>query len=644
MSSFVVRLLAAALLSFVIVGVVAERLLAHTIRDAFMAEQLADQRADARSVARAMGDVGRGEYPVDKAQELLELIASRPAVSDVELIDENGRVVAASERGDIGEVENGLSAAVARSGRAHMGEERESVDVSGDLEYIVPIEADGRRFALETDQPRAVLDARISGVRRQALTTGLIALPCALLLFYFAGGRQLTRRHESAVRRSLTDALTGLGNHSAFYETADQHVALAQRHGYDMALAVVDIDDFKFCNDRLGHEYGDRVLRAVASALAGGRRGDACFRLGGDEFAVLLPLTDAFGARVALTDALERAQAELPGVSLSVGVSSLASATGDIALLREQADAAVYEAKRTVGGAVVVFDEISSGATLTHPDRVRGLGELLEYGELDVAFQPIWDLDRDDILGYEALARPDARFGFSGPGELFELAERLGTAHLLDEIARRSALRLAVDLPPDTLLFVNVSPKSLERDMLAGTTLVDAVRAAGLEPHQLVLELTEHATTRLRHVVREVARLRELGFKVALDDVGAGNAGLELLCSTAVDFVKIDRSVICNAADDASALGVLEAVIAYATRTNATVIAEGIETNAQLALVREPATAGPVPRRSVRAGQGYLLGRPAAAFSAPLQSRNGAGPSTPELSSSVERSTVRTHS
>ena len=569
---------------------------------------------------------------------MLDLIASRPAVSDVELIDENGRVVAASERGDIGEVEVGLSAEVARNGRAYMGEERESTDRSGDLEYIVPIEADHRRFALETDQPRAVLEARISAVRRQALTTGLVGLPLALALFYFLGGRQLTRRHETALQRSLTDALTGLGNHSAFYENSTQHEALAQRHGHELALAVLDIDDFKFCNDRLGHEYGDRVLRGVAAALADGRRGDAAFRLGGDEFALLLPHTDVVGARVALADALARVEAALPGVSVSVGIGGLASAAGDFALLREQADAAVYEAKRTIGSAVVVYDEISSSATLTHPDRVRGLGELLEHGEVDVAFQPIWDLERDAILGYEALARPAARFGFGGPGELFDLAERLGNAHLLDAIARRSALRQATDLPADTLLFLNVSPKSLERDMLAGTTLVDAVRAVGLEPRQLVLELTEYATTRLRHVVREVARLRALGFKVALDDVGAGNAGLELLCSAAVDFVKIDRSVIANAAHDASALGVLEAVIAYATRTNATVIAEGIETDAQLALLRDP---GPTPRRPVRGGQGFLLGRPAPAFA---HSRNGAGPSTPELSSAVERSTVRAHS
>jgi EAL domain-containing protein (putative c-di-GMP-specific phosphodiesterase class I) len=262
----------------------------------------------------------------------------------------------------------------------------------------------------------------------------------------------------------------------------------------------------------------------------------------------------------------------------------------------------------------VLFDEISSTASLAQPERVRGLGELIEHGELDVAFQPIWDLDRDEILGYEALARPSLRFGFDGPGELFELAEKLGNAHELCEIARRSALRAAGDLPPTALLFLNVSPKSLERDMLAGATLVDAVEAVGLSPHQIVLELTEHATTRLRHVVREITRLRGLGFKIALDDVGAGNAGLELLCSVAVDFVKIDRSVIAKAGHDASALGVLEAVIAYAARTGATVVAEGIEDESQLALVREPSTSELGPRHAIRAGQGFLLGRPARDF------------------------------
>jgi diguanylate cyclase (GGDEF)-like protein len=619
MSAFVVRLLLAALATFLFVGVVADRLLAHAVRSEFVEEQLADHRADAASLTKRMAVAGGRSNALREAQELVEVIAARPSVGKVTLVDARGRVLAAGDPGQIGTVDRGEIADVARTGRAHAGAETDDDEAADDLEYLVPVSRGNERLALEVDQTRRALDDRIAHVSDQAKLLGVAGIPVILLVFYLVGGRHLGRRHASAVKRSLTDPLTGLGNHSAFFDAAERHAALAGRHGHELALAVIDIDDFKFCNDRLGHDYGDRVLRGVAAALQGGRRGDACFRMGGDEFAVLLPHTDLYGARVALEEALKRVHGGLPGVNLSVGIAALASAAGDVALLREQADGAVYEAKRANGSAIVVFDEISSSATLAHPDRVRGLGDLIDHGELDIAFQPIWDLDRDEILGYEALARPSVRFGFHGPGELFELAEKLGNAHLVCDIARRSALRAAVDLPERALLFLNVSPKSLERDMLTGTTLVDAVHAAGLVPHQIVLELTEHATTRLRHVVREVARLRGLGFKIALDDVGAGNAGLELLCSVAVDFVKIDRSVIKSAAGDPSALGVLEAVIAYATRTGATVIAEGIENEAQLELVREPATAGPTPRHAIRGGQGFLLGRPSAEFVQPVR-------------------------
>ena len=125
MSSFVVRLLLAALVTFVVVGVVGERLLAHAIRGAFIEEQLTDQQADARSIARAMAEAGTGEEVLDEAQELIDLIASRPSVSDVELIDARGRVLAASERGDVGDIEDGRAAAVARGAGMTVGEETE---------------------------------------------------------------------------------------------------------------------------------------------------------------------------------------------------------------------------------------------------------------------------------------------------------------------------------------------------------------------------------------------------------------------------------------------------------------------------------------------------------------------------------------
>jgi EAL domain-containing protein (putative c-di-GMP-specific phosphodiesterase class I) len=139
----------------------------------------------------------------------------------------------------------------------------------------------------------------------------------------------------------------------------------------------------------------------------------------------------------------------------------------------------------------------------------------------------------------------------------------------------------------------------------------------------VVLELTEHATTRLRQVVREITRLRALGFKIALDDVGAGNAGLELLCNVDADFVKLDRSIVANAAHDRSALGVLEAIIAYARRTETFVIAEGIEEAAQLELVRHPFSASGAMMGGVWGGQGYLLGRPAPGFQPAVASAAG---------------------
>ncbi len=612
--SFIVRLSLATAVTIALVLLVGERLVSGAVRNGFIAEQAQDYRADAVSIERAAAEADGGEGGLEEAQEVVDAISARPGVAGVELIDVRGRVVAAADPEDIGDIEDGAAIEVARGGEMRAGSEGESHEDAIDFEYIVPLNIAEESFALEVDQDSRVLDVRLAELRRYMLAVGLAGIPFGVAVFLLLGGRRLARRHTDAVERSLRDGLTGLGNHSAFQDALMREIAAAERHGEGLSLALVDVDDFKFCNDKLGHQYGDRVLQGIAAALAGGRKSDACFRIGGDEFAVLLPRTSLLGARCALEDAAARAGAELPGVGLSIGLSVLWSASGDPALFAEQADTAVYEAKRTRGNAIVAFDEISSNTHLSHPDKVRALHQLLDDGEVDVAFQAIWDLDRGEVLGYEALSRPSVKYGFNGPGEAFELAEKTGRAHLLCEVGRRSALAKARELPVHTLLFLNVSPKTLEHDMLSGESLVDAVRAAGLEPHQVVLELTEHATTRLRQVVREVARLRALGFKIALDDVGAGNAGLELLCSVSADFVKIDRSVVVNAVHDASAHGVLEAVIAYARRTGAFVIAEGIESDTQLEFARQPFSSADDLLSGVRGGQGFLLGRPVTGF------------------------------
>jgi EAL domain-containing protein (putative c-di-GMP-specific phosphodiesterase class I) len=201
--------------------------------------------------------------------------------------------------------------------------------------------------------------------------------------------------------------------------------------------------------------------------------------------------------------------------------------------------------------------------------------------------------------------RPATHYGFSGPQEVFDTAERLGRAHALDTICRTAIVARAASLPPDALLFLNVSPQTLEHGVLAGDTLVAAVAAAGLAPERVVLEITERSLAQLPAVVREALRLRGLGFRLALDDVGAGNAGLEMLSQVPVDFIKVDRAVVAQAATDTTADAVLAAVVAFAAKTGSRVVAEGIET---VAMVEHVRGAG------VACAQGYLLGRPDAAL------------------------------
>jgi len=424
--------------------------------------------------------------------------------------------------------------------------------------------------------------------------------------------------------RATTDPLTGLGNHRAYHEEAGRALAHAARHGEPLALALIDLDDFKLINDQHGHTQGDRVLAALGALLRGRRAEDRAFRLGGDEFALLLPATTQERAATALERLRQEAGPRLSGATLSVGLAARvpddgagntgdAGGAGDLATLREQADAALYEAKRRGRNAVVTFGEIAGDAAIVSGATILAVRRLLAERAVTVAFQPIWDLERGVVLAYEALARPDPSYGLSGPQEAFDVAERIGRAHELDALCRAAILARAHELPRDALLFLNLSPASLDHALLAGETLVEATAAAGLTPARVVLEITERSLTRPAIVIREATRLRALGFKIALDDVGAGNAGLEMLRSLPVDYLKIDRAVVAGAPTDTTTRSVLAAILAFAREAGTFVIAEGIETEAMLDFVdragREPTG------RTVRAVQGYLLGRPSATIS-----------------------------
>jgi EAL domain-containing protein (putative c-di-GMP-specific phosphodiesterase class I) len=220
---------------------------------------------------------------------------------------------------------------------------------------------------------------------------------------------------------------------------------------------------------------------------------------------------------------------------------------------------------------------------------------------LTVAFQPIWDLTTGTVLAFEALTRPAADYGFAGPQEMFDIAEQIGRAPELDAICVRAILARAADLPADALLFLNLTPQTLVHDLLTGATLLEAVVSAGLTPSRVVLEITERSIVQIEEVVQKVKFLRLMGFRVALDDAGAGNAGLEMLSQLSVDFVKIDRAVVSHALTERAAYSVLTGIVTIARESQMLVVAEGIEKPEMLEMVKQ---------LKVQCAQGYLLGRP----------------------------------
>jgi len=472
----------------------------------------------------------------------------------------------------------------------------------------------------------AYLGARSGQARLVEVATIVVfALGLLLLALCVSVLRAYQRRADEATRTqlaqlghaALTDHLTELGNHRAYQEEYYREVSRARRHREPLTLALIDVDEFKVVNDQNGHVHGDLVLTAVASLLRGGRVEDRAYRLGGDEFALLLPHIGLGNAMVVLERLRGDVQRNLCATTVSVGVATLMPDETGADTLQEQADAALCEAKRRGRNAVVTFEEIRESASILSSATAHALRHLLVERRVAVAFQPIWDVNRGEILAFEALTRPDPHYGFAGPQEAFDTAERIGRAHDLDALCRAAILSRAAELPPDALLFLNISPQTLDLDLLAGAALVDAVAAAGLTPARVVLELTERSMARLSVVVREATRLRALGFKLALDDTGAGNAGLEMLSQLPVDYVKIDRAVLVKALGDKAARAVLAGIIAIAREMDTYVIAEGIEDMALLDLARHAGVPNGDRPTGVQGVQGYLLGRPSETIPAP---------------------------
>jgi diguanylate cyclase (GGDEF)-like protein len=607
--AFGIRLFATVALTCALIGITSYVLLQRDIGHLQLSEYAQSQRTEtaaferegtrASSPADGIGDIAR----------LLEGVEQRPGTLTVLLIDEHHAIVAAGDRALVGgtQADTRIDAALEHDS-SYSGREGGHGKDSADFEFVSPINLPSGRYAYVVTYDRKSYDAQLSNLRRILALIGLLTLIGGGGLFYLLGGRRLMRDHRTVLRRATRDGLTDLPNQRAFQDEFPNAVASAARYEVPFALALLDVDDFKLLNDRNGHPHGDAILQRVARILSQARPGDRPYRIGGDEFALSLTHTDADGAR-AIAGRLVR-DLQDAGVEVSVGVSVLRP--GQAAdTLRAEADAALYEAKRDGGNRVTHFEDIRERVVVTTSEKKEAVVRLIDEGRLETLFQPIWNLDAKALLGVEALTRPDPSYGLSGPAEAFDIAEQIGRVHQLDVLCVESALRLAPDLHPGVLLFLNLSPLTLDLDAEAEAWLAPAVERAGLTPQAVVVEVTERFGGRTDRVIKRLRCLREQGFKIAVDDVGTGNSGLEMLSKVQAEFVKLDRSIITAAATEPSARAVLMAMATFARQTGAFVIAEGIEDEDILLFLRAINEAHELASDAIiQGGQGYGLGRP----------------------------------
>jgi diguanylate cyclase (GGDEF)-like protein len=607
--TFGIRLFATVALTFVLIGVSGYLLLERNLAHGQISDYASGQRADAKAFENQGDRATSTADGIADIQRLLEGVEERPGTRGVLLIDREHVIKAAGNPALVGKTyaDPRIDAAL-EYGTSYAGNESDLTKDTRDFEFVAPLNLPSGRYAYELTYDHNFYNAQLNEMRRILALIGLVALLGGGAVFYLLGGRRLMRDHRMVLQRATRDGLTDLSNQRAFQDEFPEAVAAAARYQDRFALALLDIDDFKLINDRHGHPHGDAVLKRLAAVLRSARPGDRPYRMGGDEFALSLTHTDADGA---LTVA-RRLSRELTdaGIEVSVGVSALRPGQ-QADTLRAEADAALYESKRQGGNRVTQFEDIRERVVVTTSEKKEAVVRLIEEGRLETLFQPIWNLGANSLLGIEALTRPDRAYGLSGPAEAFDIAEQIGRVHQLDVLCALNALRSAPELQPGVLLFLNLSPITLDLDAEADAWLAPAVERAGLTPQSVVIEVTERFGGRAESVVKRLTRLREQGFKIAVDDVGTGNSGLEMLSKIQAEFVKLDRSIITAAATESSARAVLMAIATFARQTGAFVIAEGIEDDDVLQFLHTINEEHELSTDTViQGGQGYGLGRP----------------------------------
>ncbi len=460
------------------------------------------------------------------------------------------------------------------------------------------------REALRTGRTVRVDDARFRGKTGEVIPVAYTAsavvsdgAPSGAVIAF----RDITERkafEDELHHHACYDSLTGLANRRLLVERLDQALRRSVLDRKTHALIFVDVDRFKSINDSLGHVTGDGFLVAIGARLkVMVRSGDLLARFGGDEFVVLLE--DVGGVEVAVAAARRICAAVQQPIVLPDGYELVASVSVGVALTEagksaddvlRNADVAMYEAKAKGGGGTYkVFDQASMGTRSSERLQIEAdLRKGLERDELEVHYQPFFSLDKEQIVGAEALVRwRHPANGLISPVRFIPIAEETGLIlplgrYVLDKACQQVCSirdRLGVDLP----ISINLSPRQFQESGLPAHVGA-MLEATGVPSELLIFEITESMVMADLSGAREIMKkLNGLGVRLAIDDFGTGHSSLAYLKQFPVHEVKVDRAFVQGVAESPVDSAIVRAVIDLANAMGIATVAEGVETRSQVA-------------------------------------------------------------
>lgn len=421
------------------------------------------------------------------------------------------------------------------------------------------------------------------------------------------------KRQEAAIaHQAVHDALTELPNRVLLEDRLKHALQTTARHRVSLALIVMDLNRFKDINDTLGHHVGDLILRQVALRLRHILRpNQTVARLGGDEFAVLLPEADVTYANhvaekilLALKKVFDLGHHSLY-IGASLGIALFPDHGGDAETLTRHADVAMYNAKRSNSG-YAFYDPQHDRHSVTRLALEKELQEAIANSTLELHYQPIFDLQSSDLVGVEALLRWNhPQRGPVAPDQIIPVAEETGLIKPLTRWVLNTAIYQCYDwrrkgIEPN--IAINLSVWNIQDPELLNVVR-EAVETLNIPPSKLEFEITESAMMAdPERAIEVLTALHKMGIKLVIDDFGTGFSSLAYLKRLPVHALKIDKSFVIGMADDADDAMIVKSTVNLAHDLGLKVVAEGIETEETVKLLRHI---------GCDYGQGYFLGRPA---------------------------------